>query len=70
MHEWAPEERTHVTSWRLLVAPLMDHICRTYLPRCDAVTTIGPSIADLYRPGEPPAGLPRSRVLGRGRLET
>ncbi len=49
MHEWAPEERTHVTSWRLLVAPLMDHICRTYLPRCDAVTTIGPSIADLYR---------------------
>ena len=33
MHEWAPEERTHVMSWRLLVAPLMDHICREYLPR-------------------------------------
>jgi len=49
MHEWAPEERTHVTSWRLLVAPLMDHICREYLPRCAAVTTVAGSIADLYR---------------------
>ncbi|WP_136193397.1 glycosyltransferase [Actinomyces procaprae] len=49
MHEWAPEERTHVTSWRLLVAPLMDHICREYLPRCAAVTTVGGEIADLYR---------------------
>jgi len=49
MHEWAPEERTHVTSWRLLVAPLMDHICRSYLPRCAAVTTVGGEIADLYR---------------------
>lgn len=49
MHEWAPEERTHITSWRLLVAPLMDHICREYLPRCAAVTTVGGRIADLYR---------------------
>jgi hypothetical protein len=48
MHEWAPEERTHVMSWRLLVAPLMDHICREYLPRCAAVTTVAASIADLY----------------------
>lgn len=48
MHEWAPEERTHITSWRLLVAPLMDHLCRTYLPRCAAVTAVGPSIAQLY----------------------
>ena len=49
MHEWAPEERTHVMSWRLLVAPLMDHICREYLDRCAAVTTVAASIADLYR---------------------
>lgn len=48
MHEWAPEERTHVLSWRLLVAPLMDHLCATYLPKCGAVTTVGASIADLY----------------------
>ncbi|MCL3776985.1 glycosyltransferase [Actinomyces sp. 186855] len=49
MHEWAPEERTHVLSWRLLVSPLMDHVCREYLPRCAAVTTVGRQIAGLYQ---------------------
>ncbi len=48
LHEWAPEERSHVRSWRLLVSPLMDHLCRTYLPRCAATTTVAASIADLY----------------------
>lgn len=48
LHEWAPEERTHVTSWRLLVAPLMRHLCAKYLPQCAAVTTVGPQIAELY----------------------
>ncbi len=48
MHEWAPEERTHILSWRLLVAPLMTYLCRTYLPRVTATTTVCQSIADLY----------------------
>ncbi len=48
LHEWAPEERTHVLAWRLLVAPLMDHLCRTYLPLSAATTTVAASIADLY----------------------
>lgn len=48
LHEWAPEERTHVTSWRLLVAPWIDHICREYLPRAAASTTVDGRIADLY----------------------
>jgi glycosyltransferase involved in cell wall biosynthesis len=48
MHEWAPEERTHVLSWRLLVAPFMIHLCRKYLPRAAAVTTVGDEIAALY----------------------
>jgi hypothetical protein len=48
LHEWAPEERSHVTSWRLLVGPFMDYLCRVYLPRSAAVTTVGGSIADLY----------------------
>ena len=48
MHEWAPEERTHVLSWRLLVAPYMRWVCREYLPTTDAVTTVNRSIADLY----------------------
>lgn len=49
MHEWAPQERTHVLSWRLLVAPFMTWVCRTYLPISHAVTTINDSIAELYR---------------------
>lgn len=49
MHEWAPQERSHVMSWRVLVAPLMTHICREYLPRAAAVTTVGESIAGMYR---------------------
>lgn len=48
LHEWAPAERSHVFSWRLLVAPFMDWICRTYLPRTNAVTTVNASIAKMY----------------------
>ncbi|MCK8466470.1 hypothetical protein M0722_04645 [Microbacterium sp. KSW4-16] len=49
MHEWAPEERTHILRWRLLVAPFMVHLCRTYLPPSALVTTVGDGIAALYR---------------------
>lgn len=49
MHEWAPEERTHVTSWRLLVAPQMRHLCKKYLPQAALVTTVSNGIVDLYR---------------------
>lgn len=48
LHEWAPEERSHVLSWRLLVAPFMEWICRTYLARADATTTVNDSIAQMY----------------------
>ena len=48
LHEWAPAERTHVLSWRLLVAPFMHWVCEQYLPRVDAATTINVSIADMY----------------------
>lgn len=48
LHEWAPEEQSHILSWRLLVAPFMTYLCRTYLPRCAAVTTVSPLIAELY----------------------
>jgi hypothetical protein len=49
MHEWAPQERSHVLAWRLLVGPLMDHVCRRYLPASDAVTTVCSTLADMYR---------------------
>ena len=48
LHEWAPEERTHIASWRILVKPLMEHICRKYLPHTAAATTVGTEIAKLY----------------------
>ncbi|MGM7672159.1 hypothetical protein [Microbacterium sp. A93] len=48
LHEWAPEERTHVLSWRLLVAPFMRWMCAEYLPRVDVSTTINGSIAAMY----------------------
>ncbi|GEK84951.1 glycosyltransferase family 4 protein [Microbacterium aerolatum] len=48
LHEWAPAERSHVLSWRLLVAPFMNWVCRTYLPEVDAATTVNASIAALY----------------------
>lgn len=49
MHEWAPEERVHVHSWRLLVKPFMIHQCRKYLPKMAAVTVVNDSIGELYR---------------------
>ncbi|WP_372967387.1 hypothetical protein [Microbacterium sp.] len=51
LHEWAPEERTHVLSWRLLVSPFMRWVCAQYLPRVDASTTINDSIAAMYADG-------------------
>jgi hypothetical protein len=48
MHEWAPEERTHILSWRVLVAPFMRYLCATYLPRSAAVSAVCDSIAHLY----------------------
>jgi hypothetical protein len=48
MHEWAPEERAHVLSWRLLVKPYMYAVCAKYLPCTAAVTAVNASIAALY----------------------
>lgn len=48
MHEWAPEERVQVLSWRLLVAPLMTSVCERYLSSTDAISVVNDSIAELY----------------------
>lgn len=48
LHEWAPEERAHVRSWRLLVKPFMTHQCRKYLPRMAAVTVVNDAIGRMY----------------------
>lgn len=48
IHEWAPEERTHVRVWKWFVSPLMDHLCQKYLPQCGAVSTVSSEFAKLY----------------------
>jgi glycosyltransferase involved in cell wall biosynthesis len=49
LHEWAPEENTTSLPWRLLVKPYMDALCRRFLPRVAAASTVSASIAELYR---------------------
>ncbi len=48
MHEWAPEERATVFVWKVLVGPYMAHLCRKYLPRASAVTSVSSGLANLY----------------------
>lgn len=49
MHEWAPGQRDQYFVWRHMVAPLMDHLCGEYLPRCTAVSTVAESLVAEYR---------------------
>ena len=49
MHEWAAAEFSHVATWRLLIGPLMEHLCQVYLPRSAAVTTVCEPLAERYR---------------------
>jgi glycosyltransferase involved in cell wall biosynthesis len=48
MHEWAPEERSTIFVWRVLVGPYMLHLCKTYLPRAAAVISVSDGLAGLY----------------------
>lgn len=48
MHEWAAEERATVLVWRVLVGPYMQHLCKKYLPRAAAVTSVSSGLAGLY----------------------
>ena len=48
MHEWAAEERATVLVWRLLVGPYMEHLCKKYLPKVAAVTSVSKGLAGLY----------------------
>ena len=48
LHEWAAAEFSHVASWRLLIGPLMERLCRVYLPQSAAVTTVCEPLAERY----------------------
>jgi len=45
MHEWAAQEFSQILAWRLLVAPLMEHLCEVYLPRS---ATVCDTLAERY----------------------
>lgn len=48
MHEWAAEERATVFVWRVLVGPYMERLCKKYLPRVAALTSVSSGLAGLY----------------------
>lgn len=48
LHEFAPREKDDDRTWRLMVAPYMRWLCRTYLPRLRSITTVARGIADQY----------------------
>jgi glycosyltransferase involved in cell wall biosynthesis len=49
LHEYAPREMEEDWRWRLMVQPLAEHICREYLPRAAATTTVAEGIAEEYQ---------------------
>ncbi|MBO0697030.1 MAG: glycosyltransferase [Zavarzinella sp.] len=47
-HEYAPREFEDLWKWRLLEAPFVTALCKEYMPRVDAMTTVCQGIADEY----------------------
>ena len=48
-HEYSPREFDDRFLWRVLIGRYQDYLCRTYLPRAAAVTTVCEGISDAYR---------------------
>lgn len=49
MHEYAPEQNERTVKWIVRDRPYFVWLCRTFLPRMAAVTTVSSGIADAYR---------------------
>ena len=47
-HEYAPRQFEHWFLWRFFIQEYKEHLCRTHIPQVDAMTTVGPAIADEY----------------------
>ena len=47
-HEYAPRQFEHWFLWRFFIQKYKEHLCRTRIPQVDAMTTVGPAIADEY----------------------
>jgi hypothetical protein len=48
-HEFSPREFEDRPAWRAFYAPYAEWLCRTFLPRVHAMTTVAPGIAEAYR---------------------
>ncbi|EMY35667.1 hypothetical protein D477_003193 [Arthrobacter crystallopoietes BAB-32] len=48
LHEFAPKEHYNKPAWRILVAPYVRWVCRTFLPQARSVTTVSDGIAEQY----------------------
>jgi len=48
-HEYAPLEFENRRVWRLVYAPMIEHMLRRYAPAVDASITVAPAIAERYR---------------------
>ena len=47
-HEYAPREFEDRFLWRFFMQKYKEYLCRTRIPQVDAMTTVGPAIADEY----------------------
>jgi glycosyltransferase involved in cell wall biosynthesis len=47
-HEYYPDHFAQVRWWRLIMAPYLSYLCRTYMPLAGAATTVSPGLATLY----------------------
>ena len=47
-HEYAPRQFEQWFLWRFFIQKYKEHLCRTRIPQADAMTTVGPAIADEY----------------------
>jgi glycosyltransferase involved in cell wall biosynthesis len=47
-HEYTPRQHEDLFRWRLLFQEYSAYLCKTYVPKVDAMTTVCPGIAETY----------------------
>ncbi len=49
LHEYAPRQAEHDWKWRVAVAPYFRWLCRTEVPKADAISVVAEGIAKAYK---------------------
>ena len=47
-HEYSPKQFENRFLWRFFLRKYIEHLCRTRIPQIDAMTTVGPALAEAY----------------------